>query len=232
MAILERDVPTLNEKMNFQRYINEKELTQAQVAKDLDIFPQMISRVLQNKGRAKLPPALKLALLKKYSYDVETDKEINYAPQENVTRIPFYPLSENYLPEDIDDSMCIYFDTRWLKHVMQVEPENLVMFQVKDQDFFDIFQYDSLKPIGRNDILMIDKSIKTATGISYFLVKQKNKYLIKCLNIGWDGDIEEIVGTNTIKNNMPKRLINRIKKFGKNDEIIGKVIWNSNSKLA
>ena len=106
------------------------------------------------------------------------------------------------------------------------------MFQVKDQDFFDIFQYDSLKPIGRNDILMIDKSIKTATGISYFLVKHKNKYLIKCLNIGWDGDIEEIVGTNTIKNNMPKRLINRIKKFGKNDEIIGKVIWNSNSKLA
>ena len=230
------NVDEINEVACLDRYMKKHSLSKAQLAKDLGIAAQFISRVFTQEDRTQLPPALKFALLKYYYYDVETDTELGNSLNQNVTKVYFYAYGiDNIKDEELKSTEYIYFDTRWLTNILGVDPENVIMYQLQE-DSMEKFHMHPMMIHYRlhiDDIVMVDKSVKSSNRRAFFLVSEDGKLQVKCLSMDWDGsNVTEYMAASPEKETatvIPHRRIQGIK--NNNLEIIGKVIWNANSKF-
>ena len=141
----------------------------------------------------------------------------------NIVPIPFYSakaaagLGET-LP-DYPEKDVIYFDIRWLKNILGVNPDNISIIQAKG----DSMQSTPTKEndINDGDLLMVDESYKEPINNQIFVINLgNNDIVVKRINRHWDGQIK-------LESNNPKYpdIIP-----AKDATIIGKVVWNGSKE--
>ncbi len=223
---------TINEVACLERYMQKYDITKTKLANDLKIKIQFISRVFTQKDRTNLPPALKFALLKYYYYDVETDTELGNSFKENVTKVYFYSYSPNEIKDEVfKSSEYIYFDKRWLTNILEVNPDDIFMYQLQEDDM-ENFYVPLIMP-GRlrvDDIVMVDKSARSSSRRAFFLVKNNDKIQLKCLSMDWNGNNAiEYIYNHRREECEPFRREQEIDL--RNIDILGKIVWNANIKM-
>lgn len=205
-----------SDKEKLEQLMLAQNLNQTKLSKITGVKQQVISRLLTSKNEdEKATPALKFALLKYFSYDIDSGyytAEVTVDYGENIISIPFYTAKAAAgkgieLP-DYEEKDVIHFDKRWLQAVVGHNPENLSLIQAEG---------DSMSPdIQDGDLLMVDTAIKEVIPNKIFIIKQNGQYRVKKLKTDFNGDIMII----SINHNYPTEVMNQ------ETEIIGQVVWN------
>lgn len=141
----------------------------------------------------------------------------------NIVGIPFYEVKaaagQGEMTIDNPDKEVIWFDKRWLKNVLGVNPDNLSIIQAKG-DSMD----GGNNPIKDGDLLMVDCSVKEGNNV--FVIKDDNELRVKKLKWNFDGTLDII-------SNNPKYSVETLDEntgYFRNIEIIGKVVWNGSKE--
>ena len=202
-----------------------RNLTQAGLASALGITQQQIAMI--ENGSRKASSNFKLAFLKVYGVDWDTqiasgDTYIhNHLNRENnIVPIPFYSAKASagngeQLPE-YPEKDVMYFDRRWLKNILMVNPSNLAIIQAKGNSMDG-----GTSPIKDGDLLMLDESIKEPANKQIFVVRiDGSDLVVKRTDVAWDGTVK------LCSNNPEYGEVIPIE----NAEIIGKVVWNGSKE--
>lgn len=215
----------LTDSEKIKAFRQQKNLTQTALAAKLGVKQQQIA-MIENGSRAA-SSGFKLAFLKAYGIDWDTQiasgKTFTYEhlkEENNVVPIPFYSAKAaagygEALP-DYPEKDVIYFDTRWLKNILGVNPNNIAIIQAKG-DSMDGGNY----PIKDGDLLMVDESYKDPINGQVFVVNLgNNELVVKRINKHWDGRV--ILESN---NSAYPFIIPTAEAT-----IIGKVVWNGSKE--
>lgn len=134
--------------------------------------------------------------------------------------VPFYNAKAaagngNILP-DYEEKDVLFFDTRYLKNILNVNPVNLSLI-LTDGDSMDSGE-NRIDDIKDEDLLLVDNSQKEPINGKIFVIRKNDKLLVKKVK-------KDITGKVTLLSNNPKYSPIEITPFD-DVEIIGKVIWN------
>lgn len=208
----------------FRKKLN---LSQAILAKKLGL--QQAAIAMAEKGKRAVPKSLKLALLKVYEYDIDTD---NYNEKTGSLRskcvpIPFYKIGAaagiGKSIYDIPEEDVLYFDERWLKNILGVNPHNLHLI-FADGDSMDS-GFDTKEDIRDKDLLLIDTSVIDGNNRIFVILVNNQELRVKRL-------FKKLDGTLIISSNNPKypEEIYRPDEKEITIEVLGKVVWNGSKE--
>lgn len=205
-----------------------KNLTQAALARALGLKQQQIAMIESDIRKAS--KGFKLAFLKTYGIDwdtqtasAETFTYEHLKEETNVVPIPFYSAKAAAgvgvaLP-DYPEKDVIYFDKRWLKNVIGVNPDNVALIQASGDSMQSTPAKDN--DINDGDLLMVDDSCKEPINNLIFVVNLgNNDIVVKRIAKSWDGSV-------ALKSNNPKYsdIIP-----SQDATIIGRVVWNGSKE--
>lgn len=207
---------------NFRKSLN---LSQEEFAKKLNKGTSTIGMVEANKR--PLSASLKETIKTIFNYDI--DKQIYIIEKEfttitsNIIPIPFYHIKAAANPKgevlpDYTEEDALFFDKRWLKNVLGVNPYNCSIIEAKG-DSMDSLQ-DKEEDIKDGDLLLIDNSATNIINGKVYIVDitSSNELLVKKVKIDFNGKVSLI-------SNNPKYPIRELTEAD-NAIIQGRVVWN------
>lgn len=192
--------------------------TQQQLA---DILGVKLSRIsMVECGKNALSLELKELIKNKCNYDINTGLHSfdTYKTNLKAFPVPLYHVKASANPDgdfiilDYGEDECLWFDERWLRNTIGVEPTNCSILEAKG---------DSMQPdIMDGDLLLIDNSDTTITNNKTYIVEitTDNKILVKRVSKAFNGSVA------LISNN--KKYNKRILKEEDKAIIRGKVVYN------
>lgn len=199
---------------------NSLRLSQQEFAIKLECGLSSISMV--ESDNRPLSKNLKEKILKVFNYDI--DKEIECIKKEvtsNIVPIPFYHIKAAANPKgelivDYQESESLYFDRRWLKNVLGINPFNASIIQAKG-DSMDSGknQADDIKD---SDLLLVDNSDLNIVNNRIYIFEINNELLVKKAVQDFNG----IVTLYSNNEKYPPRELNE----GDNALVVGRVVWN------
>lgn len=209
-------------------------LTQTQLAQDLGLSNQQRIADIETGRKQKIDNEILHQLTTKYLINIEwllfgegnptkiDDAEENeyHYHNDNIIPIPFYSAKAaaglgEALP-DYPEKDVIYFDSRWLRNVIGVNPKNISFIQAKGDSM-----NGGSRPIQDGDLLMIDESYTEPVNNQIFVVNLgNNELVVKRINRTWDGQI-------ILESNNPSHPSLTPEEGA---SIIGKVVWNGSLK--
>lgn len=155
-------------------------------------------------------------------------KETNTPLSPNCVPIPFYNIGAaagaGTNLYDIPEEDVLYFDERWLKNILGVNPKNLHLI-FADGDSMDS-GFNTKDDIKDRDLLMVDTSIKEGNNRIFVIMINNAELRVKKL-------FKKLDGTLIISSNNPKY---PDEVYHPNDtkeidvKIIGKVVWNGSKE--
>lgn len=196
-------------------------LNQTSFAESLGISQAAIANI--ESGARDVSKSVILKIKEIYNIDLlDLDENAKQKPLElnNIITIPFYSAKASAgngetLP-DYPEKDVMYFDRRWLKNVLRVNPSNLSIIQAKGNSM-DGGSY----PIKDGDLLMIDESTKEPVNKQIFVVRIDSLDLVvKRTDVEWDGTVKLCSNNPDYGEVIPHN----------NAEIIGRVVWNGSKE--
>ena len=187
-----------------------------------------ISEELLNIIKEKFNVDIKLLYIQNlYFKEFENEATNNHIPNNkpnNVVPIPLYNAKAaagvgEILP-DYEEKDVIYFDKRWLKNVLGINPSNLVIIHAKG-DSMD----GGDNPIKDDDLLMIDTSQKEGNN-KIFVFTHDNELRVKKLKWDLQGNVD-IISNNS---KYPTEHITQGVFNNEYGRIIGRVVWNGSKE--
>ena len=210
----------LTDAEKLKDFRNSLRLSQQEFAVKLGVGLSTISMI--ECGKNKISRFVKEAILKVYNFNIETGtQELKKEITSNIIPIPFYDVKAAANPKgelmlDYPESESLYFDKRWLKNILMVNPSNLAIIQAKGNSMDG-----GTSPIKDGDLLMLDESIKEPANKQIFVVRIDGLDLVvKRTDVAWDGTVK-------LCSNNPE--YGEVVPFN-NAEIIGKVVWNGSKE--
>lgn len=159
----------------------------------------------------------------------EDDEEFYYNKYYNeliacIKKYNFNLSEEENKTKDTEDKDTLYFDRRWLRNILGVNPDNIFFIYAPD-DSMDSGK-DTLKDIKKGDILFIDISQKQGND-KVFVYKNDfdNKPSIREIKWSLSENIKLIPYNKKYKSEIVDKQLNE---FMVN--IVGRVIWNGNKE--
>jgi phage repressor protein C with HTH and peptisase S24 domain len=203
---------------------NSLELNQTDFAEKLGISQSAIANMESGKRDVSKPVLLKIKEIFNINLlEHSEESKLTHYPT-NIVPIPFYSAkaaagSGETLPE-YPEKDVLYFDNRWLKNVLGVNPTNLSIIQAQG-DSMD----GGISPIKDGDLLMVDSSIKSGNN-NVFVFNSIDGLRVKRLCWDFEGNVDII-------SNNPKYEVEHLTADNFNSsygEIIGKVVWNGSKE--
>lgn len=196
---------------------------QTSFAEKLGVSQSAIANI--ESGNREVSKTLLLKIKEVFNIDlIGWQEKGNVFPvSENMVAIPFYSVKASagtgeLLPDYLEKDV-LYFDRRWLKNVIGVDPNNVSMIQAKGDSMQSTPARD--KDINDGDLLMVDESFKELINNQIFVVNLGgNEIVVKRVNKQWDGAV-------TLESNNPK-----YKSITPSEDAItiGKVVWNGSKE--
>lgn len=220
----------LNDGEKLKRIRETLKLSQAKLAEQLGVQQTVVAMV--EKGSRKAASSLKLNLLKVFNIDFDNYNEkqqilnINQ-PYSNAVPIPFYNVGASagagtWLMDEPEPE-TLYFDLRWLKNVLKVNPSHLnCIFASGDSMDSGFTNANSIKD---GDLLLVDTS-NTSGNNGIFVIRINNTELrVKRL-------VKKLDGSLMIISDNPKYPEEIYKPNESNYvvEVLGKVVWNGSKE--
>lgn len=141
------------------------------------------------------------------------------------TPIPFYSAKasagKGWRLSDYSDFDVLYFDTRWLKNVLGINPEHASLIHAKG----DSMDSGQNKPddIKSGDLLMVDDSAQEIINNKIFVIElNKDQLVVKRV-------VKEFNGTVLLLSNNPNYPARAITEADE-ARIIGRVVWNGSKE--
>lgn len=146
----------------------------------------------------------------------------------NIIPIPFYNVGAaagngNYLLDEIPEEDVLYFDERWLKNILGVNPDNLHLI-FADGDSMDS-GFDTKEDIKDKDLLLVDTSQLTGNNKIFVILVNNTELRVKRLFKKMDGSL--IISSNNPK--YPDEIYNSDSP-DIDIKVIGKVVWNGSKE--
>lgn len=203
---------------------NSLNLSQKDFAIKLEVGLATVSMV--ESDNRSLSKNLKDKILKIFNFDI--DKEIECFQKEitsNIIPIPFYHVKAAANPKgelmiDYPESESIYFDRRWLKNILGINPFNASIIQAKGDSMNS--NQNKIDDIQDGDLLLIDNSDLNIVNNKIYIFEINNELLVKKA-------IQDFNGTITLYSNNEK-YPPRVLTEGDNALVIGRVVWNGNKR--
>ncbi len=217
--------------------------TQAVFAEKLNTSQQTIA-MIENNNRA-VPSSIRENFYKKFglSYDeaiqCKTKEELNIALNKKivvnsvlndtqVVAIKFYSNIQaaaglgNYTTNNTQ-SEVLYFDKRWLKNIIGINPQNAFIIQAQGESMDSgLNKIDDIKD---GDLLMVDTS-KLEGNNKIYVISLNNEIRVKRLFYNLDGSL-------TISSNNSKYQDEQYKAEDANFiniQVLGRVVWNGSKE--
>ena len=223
------------------KYMREERigLSQQKLADALNIKQQTVANI-ESGRKQKIDTEILYALLKKFNINSEwlmfgtgnidkyQDDDDAYETYHNdkIVEIKKYDFSlseEGNRKNRIDDRYILYFDRRWLKNILGVNPDDIFFIYAPD-DSMDSGT-NEVKDIKKNDILLVDISKKQGNNNIFVLQDSDNKPFLR--QIIWS--LAENIKLKPTNNKYKSEIFNDIT-FDFKGKIIGKVVWNGNKE--
>jgi phage repressor protein C with HTH and peptisase S24 domain len=220
----------MSDSEKLKTFRNREKLSQQAFADKLGVKQTLVSMI--ESGNREASAGFKLAFAKAYGIDWDsqlatgetyTMEHLNSTTKtlsNSIVPIPFYSAKAaagtgEALP-DYPEKDVIYFDSRWLKNVIGVNPDNISFIQAKG---------DSMNggnhPILDGDLLMVDESYKEPINNQVFVINLgNNELVVKRINRTWDGQIILESNNPSYPSLTPEE----------GATIIGKVVWNGSKE--
>ena len=146
----------------------------------------------------------------------------------NIIPIPFYNVGAaagngNYLLDEIPEEDVLYFDERWLKNILGVNPDNLHLI-FADGDSMDS-GFDTKEDIKDKDLLLVDTSQLTGNNKIFVILVNNTELRVKRLFKKMDGSL--IISSNNPK--YPDEIYNSDSP-DIDIKVIGRVVWNGSKE--
>ena len=196
-------------------------LNQIQLAEKLQVTQALIAMV--ENGTRKAPQSLRDKLKEVFNFDLPKEKEPENFDYKNIVPVPLYNIGAaagagTWLMNDYP-SETLYFDSRWLRNVLKVNPNTLsCIFASGDSMDSGFTNTNSIKD---GDLLLVDTSNKSGNN-GIFVIRVNNTELrVKRL-------VKKLDGSLVIISDNPKY---PEETYTPNNsdftiEVIGKVVWN------
>lgn len=214
-----------NDKEKLIAFLERNNLTQTQLSKALNIKQQVISKLISDVTQESATPSVKYMLLKIYGYDIETDKYIRepLEPINKVVAIPFYNVKAaagvGITPPDYLEKDVIYFDERYLKRVLNINPLHASIIQAEGNSMDS--GHNNSKDIQDGDFLLIDDSINYPIDKQVFVIRlADNKLVVKQVLLNWDDTYVLHSYNPAYADIIPDA----------DTQILGKVVWNGSKE--
>lgn len=200
----------------------EQRLTQNALANKLGFKLSRISMI--ECGKNNISTDFKLKLKEIFNYDIDKEEYVKEKYYSKVFPIPFYHVRAAASPDtgiviaDFPESECLYFDFRWLKNVLGVEPAYCSLIETKgDSMDSGLNKQDDIKD---GDLLLVDNSdVNIVNGKTYIVeISATNELLVKKVKVDLNGKISLI-------SNNPKYPVRELTEAD-NAIIQGRVVWN------
>ena len=221
-----------SDKEKLELLMEKQNLNQSKLATITGIKQQVISRLLTSKNpEDKATPALKYALLKYFSFDMDTGcytvgVKTEY-DDDNIISIPLHDISAaagagTWLGDEPEQDV-MYFDKRFLKQILKSENYEALHIIYAKGDSMDSGwnQPDDIKD---GDLLMVDTS--QLTGNNQVFVILVNNQELRVKRLSKRGDTLYITSNNSAY----KEEIYRPDDSEIEVKVIGKVIWNGSKE--
>lgn len=211
-------------RKRFVLFREDKRLSRKDLAKALDVSVSMISNI--ENGLSAIPDTWHKKIIQACGYDyikgyeVTVEKEFTTVTS-NIIPVPFYHVKAGANPKgellpDYSEKEALFFDRRWLKNMLGVNPYNISIIQAKG-DSMDSGrnQPDDIKD---GDLLLIDNSDVNIINNRTYIFEVNDELLVKKA-------MQDLLGVITLHSNnekYPPRLINEYD----NVIVIGRVVWN------
>lgn len=158
----------------------------------------------------------------------EASKNESVMISRNVIPISFYNVGAaagngNYLLDNIPEENVLYFDERWLKNILGVNPDNLHLI-FADGDSMDS-GFDTKEDIKDKDLLLVDTSQLTGNNKIFVILVNNSELRVKRLFKKMDGSL--IISSNNPK--YPDEIYN-VNSSDISIQVIGRVIWNGSKE--
>ena len=210
----------LSDADKLKDFRNSLRLSQQEFAIKLGVGLSTISMI--ECGKNKLSRTVKEAILKTFNFNIETGtQEFKKEITSNIVPIPFYHIKAAANPKgelivDYQESESLYFDRRWLKNVLGINPFNASIIQAKG-DSMDSGknQADDIKD---SDLLLVDNSDLNIVNNRIYIFEINNELLVKKAVQDFNG----IVTLYSNNEKYPPRELNE----GDNALVVGRVVWN------
>ena len=221
-----------SDKEKLELLMEKQNLNQSKLAAITGIKQQVISRLLTSKNpEDKATPALKYALLKYFSFDMDTGcytvgVKIDY-DEDNIIAIPLHDVGAaagagTWLGDEPEQDV-MYFDKKFLKHILKRDNFNTIHIIYAKGDSMDSGwnQTDDIKDV---DLLMVDTS--QLTGNNQVFVILVNNQELRVKRLSKRGDTLYITSNNSAY----KEEIYRPDDSEIEVKVIGKVVWNGSKE--
>ena len=224
----------------FRHIREELNITQTELAKKIGIKQQIIADIERGRTQKIATPILEY-LCKKHLINTEwllfnfgnmtkiedEDDAVEKYYNDNVVGICKYDIKlsneQNKEKSDYDDKDILYFDRRWIKVVLGVNPDNLFFIRANDDSMNSGKNLAS--DIRKNDILFIDISQKEGNNgiFLYRDVFYTNMYIRK---IAWSlsENLKVIPANPKLKTEIIEKNLNEF-----TIDIVGKIVWNASN---
>ena len=212
----------INDSQIVKDYRKSLGLTQVEFSKLLGINTSTLSMV--ECGKNKLSKDLKRTIKEKCNFDIELGIPIenNIQNAESIIPIPFYHVKVAANPSgevliDYPEQDCMYFDKRFLKNILGVNPCNCSVLETKG-DSMDSGQ-NKADDIQDGDFLLIDNSVKNyVNNKTYIIELEDSQLVVKKIIQDFNGNVT-LISNNK---NYPPRVLTE----ADNAILIGKVVYN------
>lgn len=211
-------------RLKFIEFREEKRYSRKELASKLGVSVSMISNI--ENGLTAIPDTWQKKIIEVFSYDylkgyeVHVEKEFTTVTS-NIIPIPFYHIKAAANPTgelmiNYAEAEALYFDKRWLKNVLGINPYNASIIKAKGDSMDSGFnKSDDIK---NGDLLLIDNSDTNIVNNKTYIIEIGDKLLVKKVVQDFDGTI------SLISNN--ERYLPRILTECDNALIKGRVVWN------
>ncbi len=200
-------------------------LSQTEFAKKLDVSQSMIGNI--ETGLTAFPAAWIDKIKKVFNYDIEkqtyiVEKEYTTVTS-NIIPIPFYHVKVAANPKgemlpDYAEEEALYFDKRWLKNFLGINPYNCSILQAKgDSMDSGLNKSDDIR---NDDLLLVDNSDVEIVNNKIYVIEltTSNEILVKKVK-------QDLTGKTFLISNNEKYLPREI--FESDNALIkGRVVWN------
>lgn len=215
-----------NEKIKNLRL--SKGLSQAEFAKKLGTKQPTINMV--ESGKRDVPKQLIVSLNKVYGLDLLNDKQEVDEPKlsSKCIPIPFYKIGAaagaGNSVYDVPEEDVLYFDERWLKNILGVNPKNLHLI-FADGNSMDS-GFNTKEDIKDRDLLMVDSSVVDGNNRIFVIMVNNSELRVKKLFKKPDGTL--IISSNNSK--YKEEVYNPDDTKEIEIKVIGKVVWNGSKE--
>ena len=225
------------EKQKFKNFRMAQGLSQGEFANKLGAAVGLIGMIESEKQLKRgVTPNLKLKFKKAFKLDFDedvnddgsTNKSKTSPMLDNVVTIKFYSNIQaaaglgNYATNEAQ-SEVLYFDERWLKNIIGINPQNAFIIQAQGESMDS--GMNKIDDIKDGDLLMVDTS-KLEGNNKIYVINQNNEIRVKRLFYNLDGSL-------TISSNNPKYQDEKYKAEDANFiniQVLGRGVWNGSKE--